>query len=282
MKKLRIYLIALFISAFSYYTQSQEKSLLWEIEGPDVFTSYVYGLPVGSYHIFPIGIANIPDKVKNAWQACEQMVIETDMAMQAQSKGLHRMKDSVRLRDLLSKSDLEKVLNTFEYMGMKESQIEDWKPVLISSILYQVYINGNYTSYDILLSDLADEKSLGGIGLESAEEQMEYYDRISYKSQAKNLLEMTNAHKRMNDLYADMIQAYLQEDIKLLSSWLDVDIVRNGTELTRRHSGWVKKFQEYMSEKPTLFTIGAEHLGTESGVLKLLKEAGFKVTPISN
>jgi uncharacterized protein YbaP (TraB family) len=44
-----------------------------------------------------------------------------------------------------------------------------------------------------------------------------------------------------------------------------------------RNSDWAKKIPAIIKNSPTLFVVGAGHLGGEKGVVNLLRKAGFKV-----
>ena len=44
-----------------------------------------------------------------------------------------------------------------------------------------------------------------------------------------------------------------------------------------RNSDWARKIPAIVKDSPTLFVVGAGHLGGEKGVINLLRKAGFKV-----
>lgn len=52
--------------------------------------------------------------------------------------------------------------------------------------------------------------------------------------------------------------------------------------LDNRNSNWLNQMPRMMLNKPTLFAVGSAHLGGENGVLNLLKEKGYRITPILN
>ena len=47
--------------------------------------------------------------------------------------------------------------------------------------------------------------------------------------------------------------------------------------LKNRNRNWIAPMSRLMREKPTLFAVGAGHLGGEVGVIALLRKAGFRV-----
>ena len=50
--------------------------------------------------------------------------------------------------------------------------------------------------------------------------------------------------------------------------------------LTKRNQEWLTKMPEMMKANPTFFAVGAGHLLGKNGVIQLLKDKGYKVTPV--
>lgn len=50
--------------------------------------------------------------------------------------------------------------------------------------------------------------------------------------------------------------------------------------MTDRNRAWVPKMEKLM-DQTTFFAVGAAHLSGEDGLLELLKEAGYKVTALT-
>ena len=50
--------------------------------------------------------------------------------------------------------------------------------------------------------------------------------------------------------------------------------------LTKRNHKWINNMPELMKNESVFFAVGAAHLSGENGVLKLLKENGYKITPV--
>jgi uncharacterized protein len=47
--------------------------------------------------------------------------------------------------------------------------------------------------------------------------------------------------------------------------------------LKKRNMNWIPVMGRMMAEKPTLFAVGAGHLGGPTGVVALLRKAGYRV-----
>ena len=79
--------------------------------------------------------------------------------------------------------------------------------------------------------------------------------------------------------------AYKKEDIsatvKLLTKEEYMDA--NATEImqTSRNKNWVEKMPEMMKTRSNLFAVGAAHLTEDYGLINLLRQKGYTVTPVS-
>ncbi len=52
--------------------------------------------------------------------------------------------------------------------------------------------------------------------------------------------------------------------------------------LYHRNLNWVKKLNELLPAKALVIAVGAGHLPGEKGVINLLRQYGYKVTPVEN
>jgi uncharacterized protein YbaP (TraB family) len=50
--------------------------------------------------------------------------------------------------------------------------------------------------------------------------------------------------------------------------------------LTERNQSWIAGIEAAAKETPTLFAVGAAHLGGETGVINLLRKKGYKVEAV--
>jgi uncharacterized protein YbaP (TraB family) len=50
--------------------------------------------------------------------------------------------------------------------------------------------------------------------------------------------------------------------------------------LTKRNKEWLNKMPEMMNNNSVFFAVGAAHLLGKNGVIQLLKDKGYTVTPV--
>jgi hypothetical protein len=52
--------------------------------------------------------------------------------------------------------------------------------------------------------------------------------------------------------------------------------------LKNRNKNWVKQLKEIMKNKSVFVAVGAGHLVGDTGLIRLLKKAGYNVVPLQN
>jgi uncharacterized protein YbaP (TraB family) len=85
--------------------------------------------------------------------------------------------------------------------------------------------------------------------------------------------------------YRKLVTKYFDEDIKGLYELMSSEGMMNDFKeimLDNRNIAWVLALQEEMKAQKLFIAVGAGHLGGEKGVVSLLREAGYQLTPIAN
>lgn len=97
------------------------------------------------------------------------------------------------------------------------------------------------------------------------------------------ILEMVRNPKEGETTFRKMVQYYHKQDLESLSEIiLKSDDMGSATEelLTKRNQNWVPKMEELMKTKTCFFAVGAGHLSGPNGVIQLLRQQGYEVTPV--
>jgi uncharacterized protein YbaP (TraB family) len=122
--------------------------------------------------------------------------------------------------------------------------------------------------------------------LESFEEQMKVIDQTSIEEQLEILMSLINEPDLKEKLQTEserLITAYLtQDDRKLFQLILETDENEAFMEqfLIERNHNMHKKILNFMSAGSTFVVVGAGHLAGMDGLVQLLKNDGYTLTPI--
>ncbi|MCB0629994.1 MAG: TraB/GumN family protein [Saprospiraceae bacterium] len=277
-----------------------EKALLWKISGKDLQQpSYLFG----TIHIIDKEDYFFTPYMQKALDEAQSVAFEIDMEdMTDFSKIVGMMssmymKDNKTLRDLLSEEDYELVSDHFNEMGLPLMLLERIKPMFLSVLAGGGEnmmgfgqggdeAEGGMVSYEMELTEAAKAKQKDIAGLETMEFQMSLFDSIPYDAQAKMLMSSIKAEKAdtgENQL-DQMVKMYKEQDIQGMQNMMDSDPDGLGGYeellLQKRNRNWIPQMAEMMGAGSVFFAVGAGHLGGEEGVISLLRQAGYEVTPV--
>lgn len=270
-------------SVLSVSAQDIENSLLWKIEGEEIETAYLFG----TIHLIAQSDFELKQRVIDALEDSETLVLEVDMTdPSAQGKMMQKapMKGGATLDKLLDEETfgkLDKMLQ--ESIGASAAFMNGWKPFVVSTFLISRLIDGTPAGFDLSLAQAAKRREMPVKAFESIEEQMAFFDEVSYEIQAESLAEMVNEEAEMKKLFAEMVKFYRAEQVNDLYRLLEEhmqDEEEKQVLVTGRNEKWVPLIGEMAEESRLFIAVGAGHLPGEGGLVNLLREAGYKVTAV--
>lgn len=287
MKKVTFLIAAVSFTLFSNAQQAkQEKndnSLLWKIEGNGLTQpSYVYG----TIHMLCAPDFEIKDKVSTAFNSTSNLVMELDMDDPKELQEMQNiMKSETTLSSLLTDEEEKKADAILKSaLGMNLKQVDNMSPLGLMSLS----IMSSYTcpptemkmyEMEFLTKAQAQHKKIGG--LETIAYQMA---TVGSAFTIQEILKQMELKSEYSEILAEMTKSYKEENLpKLYETVTDkrfMDEDAKKAMLTIRNENWVTKMPAIMKQESTFFAVGAGHLYGNDGVIKLLKEKGFKVTPV--
>jgi uncharacterized protein YbaP (TraB family) len=193
------------------------------------------------------------------------------------------------LKDLLPAEDYAFVKGKMNEKGLPGGMFERMKPLFLSTLFSTddeggLTANSRMTSVEMELYRMARNRKLESAGLETVSYQMAIFDSIPYEAQAKMLVESlrsADSSESGEDELSKMLKMYREQDINGMQAMIgDAENGMGGYEdilLKNRNHNWIPVMSRMMTERPTLFAVGAGHLGGESGVVALLRKEGYRV-----
>lgn len=277
---------------FSLSTRAQssgDNTLLWEISGNELpQPSYLYG----TIHLICKNDLYLGARTLEKLKSSQRLVLEIDLskvsAINLQKKT--RMAGDTTLDMLLTPEEYATVARYFnDSLRLPLALMKKTKPLLISAAMLTRYDECDAsTSVEDTLIKLANAVSIPIGQLETAEYQLSLFDSISYQQQAKMLLRQVTSPDSRNDL-RKLLQLYMQQDLQGLNSLVTGEMEKDDAGkafeahlLDLRNHNWISKMEEMMAAEPVFFGVGAAHLPGSQGVIELLRQSGFTVTPLKN
>lgn len=283
MKKILLALLA--VAGFTADAQKLDSALLWKISGKGLTQpSYLFG----TIHI--TCDATLDTKTKKALDDTKQIYLELDMddpGMQAAMMGGIIMKDGVTMSSLASAEDF-KIVDEFltKNVGMSAKMMDNFKPALISAMLYPKMIDCPMQSFEMELMKEAVARNEEILGLESVADQMQVFDGIPYKDQMNELVKTAKGGiDKDKEEFSKLIAVYQNKDIEGMHKLMDESENKMYSKfedimLDNRNKKWIPVIEAAAKKTPTFFAVGAAHLAGDNGVIKLLRKAGYKVEAV--
>lgn len=219
------------------------------------------------------------------------MDMSQQMAMAVEMMQLAPMKGGETLKDLLSEEDYAYIENYFNNEANAQAKMtfgmaQNWQPMLLQSLLYTEMIEGPIKMYEMELTEKARKADMAFGGLETVADQMSAFNSIPYKAQAQALVETIKnmkEGKNTENEFSKMVVYYKAQDIEGMLDAMQGDLDEMNSQedlLDNRNKKWIPQIGEMSKKVSTFYAVGAGHLGGKNGVIRLLRAAGYKVTPV--
>ena len=286
MKKITSLLVLLFVAGFSLQAQENGNSRLWKISGKNLeHPSYLYG----TFHLLCPDDLQIQDKVTNAMDASDQLVLELDFDDPEVMPTIQQnmaFTDGTTARDYLSESEYQMLTDFFrDSLNLPFERLETIKPFFLSSMTLMHFLDCQPVSFEQRLTTMAGERKMEVKGLETVEEQIRFIDNLSMAYQKKMLLENLEHYDSSRMMFDRMVRFYLNANLEGLISisedYMSTDYADFREELlTKRNKRWIPAIEKLVGDRSSFIAVGAAHLPGKDGVIPLLREAGYKVEPV--
>lgn len=266
------------------------KSLLWEVSGNGLNQpSYLFGTIHG-------GCASrlaLSAKQKEALNKTKQLYLESAKSTSDVNFGAG-IPGGKKLKDLMSASQYKKVEDHFGRYELEEGSLKDYPPFSLA-LRASKQLDGtgrrvfsklceNITSKEAILTETARKQKMLVAGIETATDRK---NSFSVQDGLEFLIAVISDSRPREVRDKEFLNGellYGGQDINALF----IDSQESGKEypnffnaiLAGRNRLWLPRMIKIMSQKPTFFAFGADHLGGETGLIPLLESEGYILRPI--
>lgn len=264
---------------------AQESSLLWKVSGNGLQKdSYLFG----TIHLICKDEFKVDDRILAAFNESERLVMELDVSDPQLMAKMQQISVNPGMKNLQSDLDPEdaKILDEFliAHYGVGLAQLGVLKPFILSTMaMVKTITCEELQGYEPFFVEEATKSKKSIVGLETPEYQIGIFDQIPQDAQLSELIKMLKEGTGGEE-YRKLVTQYFAEDINGLYELMNADgTMKEFREimLDNRNVAWISKLEEEMKAKKLFIAVGAGHLGGEKGLVSLLREAGYQVTPIA-
>lgn len=249
---------------------------------------------LGSIHAGKPSLYPLPDPVERAWQQSHALVMEVDMTHISQAQwqemgAITRLVDGKTLKDHLPIDLYRRTLIAAGQNGLNESMLAPLRPWFAAITLTQAALERTgYRGEFGVDQHFARRANDGGkpiIGLETLLEQLGYLASVG----DNQTLMLESTLDELPDLekgFAEVMAAWQNGDQATLINLLKEEMAPpklqawlEQTLLAERNRNWVKRWPGLPNE--SFIVVGALHLYGEQGLLALLEQQGWRITPLT-
>lgn len=292
MKKIILSLATLIIAL------SGNAQILYKVSGNGAKDdSYV----MGTHHLAPISIIDSIKGFNAAINSVDAVYGEIELSEMNSPASQQKMMmaamaptDST-LSKVFTKEQFDSIDNVIKkYSGGQATlnMLEPMKPMLVGqqlTILMNLQVIPNFNPMQLLdshVQTLGAQAGKGTFGLENIDFQINVLFGDPISKQAEDLLETIRKEEKMKSFSLNLYNAYMIQDIeKVRQLMIDPDLGLEPEDeakmLTNRNINWVNQLKTILPQKSVFVCVGAGHLPGENGVLNLLRQAGYTITPVN-
>ncbi len=277
-------------------TVENADSLFWKVEKPGAPTSYLFG----TMHMADPEIATLGDDLKSALDSVDVVVVESTDALDpkksqaAMGQVAHlTMLKSGSLRDLVDDDLEDELARAVEARGIPMAVADRMQPWLVATtISLPICELKRKRSGDVVLdAAIAAYGEAGGkpvAGLETVAEQLEAMASLPMGYHVSALEETLSSGTLALDMIQTLKEVYLEGDIGVVFPLMKAVMPKAGSGegasqfqealVEKRNITMAERVQPILNGQSAFVAVGALHLPGETGLVKLLREAGFTVS----
>ena len=263
----------------------EETSLLWKIEHEDLKQpSYLFG----TIHLICeedyFWSAEMGAALASSREVCFEMDLDDPGLISEMALGMIDPSGNT-LEDYFSTEDYNKIEQFVrDSLGINLSVLNRMKPAALQALFASRGLSClTPVSYENNILEAARKLDLQITGLESPSEQIALFDQIPVDSIIREIVNLVENNSNARLEYRRLLDAYQSQNLAALSSILEESGLTHADKeifLYRRNKKWIDRMVEKMEQQPVFFAVGAGHLWGNEGLIQLLRQEGFKLTPV--
>lgn len=284
-----------FFWVFSFLVQAQaqqvrpypmeEKSVLWKAVHPEKKGEiYLFG----TMHLIEKEYFYFPKKLQKLIESAELIVMELPgLPNPMEVMNLVRLENG-SLFDYFSPEQRDSILQWAKNDLQLDSaffcaSFGKMKPFVIAQMTTEMEFKGSTESYEINIEQIAKAKDIPLRGLETVEEQMGFFDAMSIEDQREMVMQGVRGDsevvsiRELEELYqAQDLDGLFKKIVESDESWsyMENELIKN------RNYNWLNQMPGFFTGQKVFVAVGAGHLGGPEGLIRLMEEQGYLLSPV--
>ena len=267
-------------------------SVLWSIENDGQTLGYL----LGTVHSEDPRVAEPPTAIETALDESEVFAMEIVPGMDSLSRlnqAMYYSPGTGNLEDVVGAELFDELVAHLQDYGLLRDQALTLKP-WAAAVMISVPPPDTGLFMDFAYAMRASAKGLEVVSLETVDQQLAFLQGLEPEQELEMLRQAVADYDQMDTVHEALMQHYLSGDLGALQAFTDAQMEDSSAELQdwfqvqgldRRNQGMLDEMLKHLApeegEPVTLFTaVGALHLPGEQGLIQLLRDQGYTLTPI--
>lgn len=276
-------------------------AILWKIERDGVEPSWLFG----TAHVTDPRITAIPAAARDALAGASTVALELKEVRDPKELALASMRHArlmvlpagQSLWDLIPDGQEPLIRDNVNLPANAGKAIFGYQPWVVAAMLSVPACEfsrqqAGIASLDAALARQAEAQGATLVGLETVEEQLSVFAAMPMDLQTKYLLAVAKAGPRTQDYFETLINLYQQrlvaayiplsvrieppdKDTGAMMAFVEQDL------MIKRNRVMQRRAKELLGKGDAFIAVGAMHLSGDEGLVELIRQSGYKVTPIN-
>lgn len=267
-------------------SKNLNSSLLWEIQIDETHKSYIFG----TIHMIEKDKFFFPKKLKQIIGKSDKLILELDK-VPGPLDVLKLLKGkNYQTIDQFNKSQQDSIFNWFEHkMNYNEQKTRGlfykMPPVFVSQTMILKLIDSKLKSYEKEIFKIAKKKDIQTLGLETLEFQFDLLTSIPDSISRKSILQTVKYDTVVKTDFYKLTESYLQQNIDSIHQFIlkseEYSDISTKELIDKRNNNWIPILEKEFKNSNCFVAVGSGHLGGEKGIINLLRNKGYQLSPVS-
>ena len=258
--------------------------LLWRVHKPQHPVSYLFG----TIHVDDKRVKQLNSTIKRRFDESKTLCLEIlpDRETQVGIGLAMLLPEDQSLDEILGESLFNRLSLELNRIGMSPLEAIRLKPWAAMIILSRPESTGGY-ALDEQLYHWGNHQYKKLCALESLQEQLSIFDELDHKDQISLLKDTLDNVSELKALNEELILAYLsgnldeiyRHSLEMEGGNSELAIRLRERLIDKRNSLMADRLQTVLDKGHAFIAVGALHLPGEKGLIQLLRNSGYIVTP---
>lgn len=281
-----VLVISAWLAVSACATAAEQKGLLWKIEHESAKPSFL----LGTMHSEDPRVLKIAPEVQHAFDSSTSFTMEVVLDTQTIFDTAQAMvsSDGRNLKTVLGNELYNKIVPLMAQHSVPEALLPMYKPwAIFLTLSMPPGKTGVFLDAALYEAALAQKKTVHG--LETVQEQLSIFDRMSVEEQIQLVADAVKHFGELRAVFEEMIGTYLKRDLPGLQALNDKYTSSDDAKLEQklmaelidaRNLRMVERMIPRLKEGKAFVAVGALHLPGDHGLLRLLEKQGYRVTAV--